>query len=366
MPIRTPLYESQKRLNAKFVDFHGWEMPIWFSSIIDEHNTVRNSVGVFDVSHMGEILVEGKDAEKFVDYILTNSVSKLKEGQIVYSPMCLNNGGIVDDLLAYKFSIDKYLLVVNASNIDKDYDWIISNSKKFNVNIKNISNSYSQIAFQGPKSQELLQQIVDIDLSEISFYEFKHANISKIKCLISRTGYTGEDGFEIYLPPENAKDIYEKLIEISKSVDGKPCGLGCRDTLRFEATYMLYGNDIDENTNPLEAGLKWTIDFDKDFIGKEKIETIKNDGLNRFLRAIEILEKKPVRPGYKILNNNNEEIGYITSAAKSPTTGKNLALGYIIKEYSKIKNEITIDAKGKKLKAIIIKKPFYKGSVKTN
>lgn len=361
---KTPLYDEHKRLGAKLVEFGGWEMPVQYSSIIEEHKTVRENVGLFDVSHMGEILVEGADALNFVDHIITNSVSKLKNGQICYTPMCYTNGTIVDDLLAYRFSDVRVLLVVNASNIDKDYKWISDQSKGFRVSISNQSSKYAQLALQGPKAEEILAKISGVNLSKIEFYHFTTGRINGIESIVSRTGYTGEDGFELYFDAESAVAMWRRILDIGTSYDIKPCGLGARDTLRFEACYMLYGNDIDDTTTPLEAGLKWAVDFDKtEFNGKEVLVEQREKGLKRRLRGLEI-SKGIARHGYKIFAED-KEIGYVTSGTKSPTTGRSLALGYINIEHSKRGTEVEIEIHGKRIPAKIVKTPFYRGSVKS-
>jgi len=362
---KTPLYERHIELGAKMGEFVGWELPLWYSSIIEEHNAVRNCIGVFDVSHMGELFVQGKDAQKFVNYLITNNVEKVPNGKIVYSPMCNEDGGILDDLLAYKFNEEKILLVVNASNTQKDFEWVKTQASSFNVDIINKSDEYCQIAFQGPKSQDQLQKYLkDIDLDSIEYYSFEVIQLEGEEIILSRTGYTGEDGFELYLSPTIVVKVWDKLIQLAKEVDGKPCGLGSRDTLRFEPKMLLYGNDMDENTTPLEAGLRWTVDFNKEFIGKEALLKQKEEGIKRKLVGMEIHDKMPVRHGYEIYKDN-EKIGFVTSGVKSPTLGKNLALGYVSKEFSKSGTMVSIKARNKLLEAEVVKTPFYKGSVKS-
>lgn len=362
---KTPLYERHIELGAKLGEFAGWELPLWYSSIIDEHNAVRNCIGVFDVSHMGELFVQGKDAQKFVNYLITNNVEKIPIGKIVYSPMCNEDGGILDDLLAYKLDEEKILLVVNASNTQKDFDWVRKQSSSFNVEVINKSDEYCQIAFQGPKSQDQLQKYLkDIDLDSIEYYSFKILGLEGEEVILSRTGYTGEDGFELYLSPAIAVKVWDRLIQLAKEVDGKPCGLGSRDTLRFEPKMLLYGNDMDENTTPLEAGLSWTVDFNKEFIGKEALLKQKEEGIKRKLVGMEVHDKMPVRHGYEIFKDN-ENIGFVTSGVKSPTLGKNLALGYVSKEFSKLETIVSIKAREKLLEAEVVKTPFYKGSVRS-
>ncbi|AEX84599.1 glycine cleavage system T protein [Marinitoga piezophila KA3] len=361
---RTPLYDEHVRLGAKMVPFGGWEMPVWYSSLKEEHNAVRNNVGIFDVSHMGEIDIKGKDAVKFVNYLITNNVEKIKPEEIVYSPMLNENGGVIDDLLAYKYSDEHILLVVNASNIEKDYNWIAEKAKDFEVEVKNISDNIAQIAVQGPKAEEMLQEISGVDLKNISYYNFTEGRINGIECLISRTGYTGEDGFEIYLDKEAAVPMWRKLLELLPKYDGKPAGLGARDTLRLEATYLLYGNDMNDEITALEAGLKWAVDFEKDFIGKEGLLKEKEVGIRRRLKGIEMLEKGIPRHGYKVFVGD-EEVGFITSGTVSPTLNKPIALAMLNKPYYKKDTEIEVEIRNKRVKAKVIKIPFYRGSVKT-
>jgi aminomethyltransferase len=360
---KTPLWSEHKRLGAKLVEFGGWEMPLQYTSIIEEHKSVREKVGIFDVSHMGEILVEDVDSVPFVDNLITNSVSKLKNGEICYSPMCYENATIVDDLLAYKFSDTKVLLVVNASNTDKDYEWIKSQKRHYRVKIENVSNNYAQIAFQGPMAEKILKKISGVDLSKIPFYTFTTGQVNGINCIVSRTGYTGEDGFELYFDPAAAIAMWRKLIEIGNN-DVKPCGLGARDTLRFEACYMLYGNDIDDTTTPLEAGLGWTVDFTKpSFNGKEVLDKQKEKGVTKRLRGLEV-DGGIARHGYEIFSED-QKVGHITSGTKSPTLNRSLALGYVDVDHSKMGNNLSVDIHGKKIKATVIKTPFYRGSVKS-
>jgi len=361
----TPLYEKHVENGGKMIEFGGWEMPVWYTSLIEEHKMIREKVGLFDVSHMGEIWVLGEDAQKFVDYLITNNVSKISENEIVYSLMCYENGGIVDDLLAYKYNENKYLLVVNASNIEKDYEWIKKNSSDFEVKVINASEDFGQIAIQGPMTEEILKEHVEYNIENIPFYTFTETKVFGKECILSRTGYTGEDGFEIYLKASDAPYMWDNLLKISKEVGGAPAGLGCRDSLRFEAVYMLYGHEINKDTIPLEAGLKWAVDLEKDFIGKKAVADYKEKGFTRRLRGIEILSKVPVRQGYEIFDTEDKKIGFVTTGLKSISTDRNLALGYIDEGYNKFGNKVKIEVRGKKIDAEIIKTPFYRGSVKS-
>ncbi len=361
---RTPLYQEHIDLGARMVEFAGWTMPIQYSTLKEEHLSVRNNAGIFDVSHMGEIFIEGEDAEKFVDYLVTNDVTGLVPCQICYTPMCNYEGGVVDDILVYKFYHNKILLVVNASNIEKDYEWILKNSEGFNVEIRNESDSYTQIALQGPKAQEILNEISGVDLHNIKYYHFEKGPVDGIECIVSRTGYTGEDGFELYLKNGSSIYLWRKLLEVGKFMGIKPAGLGCRDTLRFEAALCLYGNELSDNISPLEAGLKWTVKFDKDFIGKSSLLKKNEEGLPYRLRGIELLEKGIARHGSELLDENGENIGWISTGYLSPTLQKSIALGFLKPGYRKIGTEIFVAIRNKKIKAKIIKTPFYKGSVK--
>jgi aminomethyltransferase len=361
---RTPLYGEHLRLGGKMVDFAGWDMPLQFDSIIREHNLVRNHAGLFDVSHMGEIEVEGRDAIAFSDYLVTNSVSTLKNGGIVYSPMCNENGGVVDDVLVYRISNRKTLFVVNASNKDKDFNWIDSHVKGFEVSVRDVSDSYAQIAFQGPEVEEMLSDISQIRLNEIPFYHFAVGRVNGIKVLVSRTGYTGEDGFELYTEPEAAIPLWRKILEIGAERGVRPVGLGARDTLRFEACYMLYGNELNDETTPLEAGLKWTVKLDKEFIGRDRLLAQSENGIEYRLKGLEIEGKAIARHGYDVVDGDSK-IGWITSGIFSPTLGKSLAIAYLKKDYWKSDSKVQILIRDKKVSAKVVKTPFYRGSVKS-
>lgn len=362
---KTPLFNEHLRLNAKMVDFAGWAMPLQYSSIIEEAKAVRESIGIFDVSHMGEFFVKGVDTEKFIDKVITNSFSALKSGEVCYSPMCNENGGIIDDLLVYKISPQNAMIVVNAANISKDFEWLKKQAEGYRVEIINVSDETALIAVQGPKVEEILQDISQVILKDIEYYSFVEGRINGIKALISRTGYTGEDGFEMYVKPDASIPLWRKILEIGTTAGIKPCGLGARDILRLEASYMLYGNDIDDSTTPLEAPLSWTVKFDKEnFIGKEALLNQKEKGLEKVLKGFEIQSRSIARHGDKIFKDD-EEVGYITSGTKSPTLGKSIALGYIKKEKAKPGEEFVVKSHKKELKAKIVKLPFYRGSVKS-
>lgn len=362
---RTPLYESYSKYpGAKFIEFGGWELPVHFEAgIIAEHMAVRKNAGMFDVSHMGEIIVEGPDAEKFVDYLVTNDVKGMVDYQVIYTLMCYPDGGVVDDLLVYKYNSKKYLLVVNASNIDKDYQWIVSN-KNCSVSIENISDEIVQIAFQGPKAQEILQKYVSFDLSTIKFFHFKDpVQINGIDCIISRTGYTGEDGFEIYVSSIQGKRVWDYIYEKTRVDNVLPCGLGCRDTLRFEAKLPLYGHEISKDITPIEAGLKYFVKIEKEnFIGKDVLKNQIENGVKRSLKGLEMIDKGVPRSEYKVFKDS-KEVGFITTGSYSPILDKNVALA-LIDSSIKLQDEIFVEIHGKLKKAIVVKTPFYKNTKK--
>ena len=356
---RTKFYNIHKKLNAKIVEFAGYEMPIQYTSIIQEHKTVRHSVGVFDVSHMGEIFIKGDKALEFVQYITVNDASKLFSGRVQYSAMCYEDGGIVDDLLVYKISDDEFLLVVNASNIDKDFDWMKKNNK-FGVQILNRSDDFSLLAVQGPDSLKTLQKISDTKI-ELEYYHFTNMKIAGVDMLVSRTGYTGELGFELYFEGDEfvAEKVWSAVFEAGKEFNIQPVGLGARDTLRLEMGYCLYGNDIDQTTNPIEAGLGWITKLNKpDFIGKQALLKSK-ENITRKLVAMISEEKTFPRHGYDI-SANGRKIGYITSGTVSPTLDKAIALGYVEKDFSAVDTEVNFVVRGKEFPAKVVKLPFVK------
>lgn len=355
---KTKLYNVHQKLGAKIVEFAGYQMPIQYSSIISEHQTVRNSVGVFDVSHMGEFFVRGDNALEFVNYVTINDASKLFSGRVQYSAMCYEDGGIVDDLLVYKLSDKEFLLVVNASNIQKDFDWLSQNNK-FNVELTNKSDDYSLLAVQGPKSKDVIQRACDKNLN-LEYYHFFNAKIAGVEAIVSRTGYTGELGYEIYFQGDEstAEFIWNRIFDAGKEFNIQPVGLGARDSLRLEMGYCLYGNDIDKTTNPLEAGLAWITKLNKNnFLGKEALLNSKSNGLKRKLVALTSEEKVFPRHGYD-LTIDGQKIGTITSGTVSPVLEKPIALGYVNSEYSPIGSTINFLIRGKEYSAKVVKLPF--------
>lgn len=357
---RTPLYELYNKYGGKTIEFAGWEMPVQFEGIIPEHEAVRNNAGLFDVSHMGEIEIKGKDAFTFVQKLLTNDISNMKAGQVLYSFMCYESGGVVDDLLVYKYSDDYYLLVVNASNVEKDFKWIVENKRDLDVTVENISSYVAELALQGPKAQDILQKLVEFDLSEIKFFYFKKdVLINGIRCMVSRTGYTGEDGFEIYTNNENACNLWETIMDAGKEEGLKPAGLGCRDTLRFEANLPLYGNELSENITPLEAGYGFFVKLDKkEFIGKEALLKQKQEGLKRKIVGFEMIEKGIPRHGYEVMVNG-KATGFVTTGYFSPTLKKNIGLAMVGIENSELGSELDILIRNKPVKAKVVSRKFY-------
>ena len=359
---RTALYDAHVKLEAKIVDFAGFEMPISYTSITEEHTYVRTKCGIFDVSHMGEICVRGEDSEKFVDSIFTNDVLSMNDNQVMYGMMCYQSGGVVDDLLVYKFNKEHYLLVVNASNVDKDFEWIVTNNT-FQCKVSNESEHFSEVALQGPYAQTLLQNFTDFDLNEISFFTSKMLTINGSMFLISRTGYTGEDGFEIYGTHDDIVDIWNALLE--KGGDNiSPIGLGARDTLRFEVALPLYGNEISKSITPLEAGLGFAVKLDKgNFIGKDVLVQQKKDKTTRRICGIKLIDKGIIRHGYQVFHED-KFVGEITTGYKSPSTGETVALAMINRPYDKLGTELQVEVRGKMKKVVVRTKKFYNKNYK--
>ena len=356
----TKLNKQNKSLGAKMVEFAGYEMPVQYSSIVAEHKAVRNSVGVFDVSHMGEVFVSGKKALEFVQHITTNDASKLYPGRVQYSTMCYHDGGIVDDLLVYNIDENKYMLVINASNIEKDYKWMIENNE-FGVDISDMSNDYSLLAVQGPASDKVIQKLVKSDI-DLKYYHFRENKIAGVDIILSRTGYTGETGYELYFmgDEKDAENLWSSIFDAGKEFDIQPVGLAARDSLRLEMGFCLYGNDIDATTNPIEAGLGWVTKLDKEeFIGKEILRKEKEEGSKRKLVALISDERIFPRQGYEITINSST-IGNITSGTVSPVLEKPIALGYVNSEFRTPGTKVDFLIRGKEFPAEVIKLPFVK------
>ena len=358
----TPFIEKHIALGAKMHEFAGYNMPIEYSGIIDEHLTVCQGVGVFDVSHMGEFWVKGPKALTFLQKVTSNNVAVLTPGKIQYTCFPNDKGGMVDDLLVYQYEPEKYMLVVNAANIEKDWDWCVSHNTE-GAELENASDHMAQLAVQGPKAILALQKLTDIDLASIPYYTFKVGKFAgEENVIISNTGYTGAGGFELYFYPNVADTIWKAVFEAGEEFDIKPIGLGARDTLRLEMGFCLYGNDLDDTTSPIEAGLGWITKFieGKEFINRPMLEKQKAEGVTRKLVGFEMVDRGIPRHGYELVNSDGEKIGIVTSGTMSPTRKIGIGMGYVKPEYSKAGTEICIDVRGRKLKAVVVKPPFRK------
>ncbi|MFM7388041.1 MAG: glycine cleavage system aminomethyltransferase GcvT [Bacteroidota bacterium] len=356
----TALLQKHLDANAKMVPFAGYNMPVQYEGVNVEHETVRNAVGVFDVSHMGEFFLRGPKALDLIQRVTTNDASVLFDGKAQYSCMPNGKGGIVDDLIIYRISQEEYLLVVNASNIDKDWNWIVSHNTE-GVEMENASDRYSLLAIQGPKAAEAMQSLTQVNLSEMPYYTFVKGDFAGCSDIyISATGYTGSGGFEIYVPNEAAPQVWDAVFAAGESFGIKPIGLAARDTLRLEMGFCLYGNDIDDTTSPLEAGLGWITKFTKDFVDAHTLKAQKEQGITRKLVAFEMVERGIPRHDYRILNANGTEIGKVTSGTMSPSMKIAIGLGYVTKEHSALDSPIYIEIREKGVEAKVVKLPFYK------
>ena len=356
----TALTEKHIELGAKMVPFAGYNMPVQYEGVTAEHLIVRSKVGVFDVSHMGEFFVEGPNALNLIQKITSNDVSTLVDGQVQYSCFPNLNGGIVDDLLVYRFNAEKYMLVVNASNIEKDWDWL-SQFNTEDAKIYNHSDNYSLLAVQGPNASEALQSLTSVDLSAMKYYTFTTADFGGFDdIIISATGYTGSGGFEIYFPNKYAESIWNSIFKSGQPYGIQPIGLAARDTLRLEMGFCLYGNDIDDETSPLEAGLGWITKFTNGFNYSKELQIQKEEGLKRRRVGFEMQERGIARKGYAILDENDEHIGVVTSGTMSPSLKKSIGMGYVKTAKAKRDSEIFVQIRNKKLKAKVVKLPFYK------
>jgi len=355
---KTPFYDRHIAAGAKMVEFAGYLMPVQYQSIIAEHQAVRKSVGMFDLSHMGEFVVRGPGALAFLQKMTTNDVAALEDYKIQYSLLCYEDGGIVDDLLVYQFP-DRYFLVVNGVNIEKDFAWLSAHLPE-DVKLENISDQIGLLAIQGPKAQEVMAQLTSFDLDSLGYYRSAEAEVCGRKILFSRTGYTGEDGFELYVSPADAGTLWDRTITAGQPFNIARVGLGARDSLRLEMKFSLYGNDIDRTTNPIEAGLGWVVKPDKgDFVGREPILRMKAEKPARKLVALEMREKAIPRRGYRV-TRNGAEVGVITSGTHSPSLDKGIAMAYIRREYTKQKTELSVEIRGRSFACEVIKPPFYK------
>jgi glycine cleavage system T protein (aminomethyltransferase) len=351
-------------MGGRMVDFGGWDMPVQYpTGTIEEHLRTRTHAGLFDVSHMGEIDVQGPDAIAFVNRLTSNDVTKLVDGQAQYSALTTPQGTVIDDLLVYRLAADHLLLVVNASTTDKDWEWIRSNHSGESVELKNVSSEYCQLALQGPDAQSILQTLTDLPLGEIKYYHFTHGGVDGVRSIVSRTGYTGEDGFEVYAPADRAEQLWNKILAAGKTdtpTGVLPCGLAARNTLRLEAGMALYGNDIDETTTLLEANLGWICKLDKgEFIGREPLARQKQEGVRRKLVGFEVTERGIARDHQEVVVDG-QRVGQVTSGSPAPFLKKNIGLAYVPIEYAKVDQEIQVDVRGRLVSAQIVKTPFYK------
>jgi aminomethyltransferase len=358
----TPFTDLHIALGAKMHEFAGYNMPIEYSGIIDEHMTVCQAVGVFDVSHMGEFWVKGPNALALIQKVTSNNAAILSPGKIQYSCLPNETGGIVDDLLVYSYEPEKYLLVVNAANIEKDWNWIVSHNT-VGAELENSSDRMAQLAIQGPKAKDTLQKLTDVDLSAVPYYNFtvgKFAGIEQV--IISNTGYTGAGGFELYFYPEYSQQIWDAIFEAGRKFGIKPAGLGCRDTLRLEAGFCLYGNDLDDTTSPIEAGLGWITKFvdGKDFTNRAALEQQKKEGVQRKLVGFEMIDRGIPRHGYDLVDADGNKIGTVTSGTMSPVRKIGIGMGYVKTPFSALGSEIYVDLRGRRLKAQVVKPPFRK------
>lgn len=357
------LSQIHEALGGKMVDFAGFYMPVQYEGVKLEHKNIRENVGVFDVSHMGEFMVQGEEAEAFIQKTTSNDVALLQDGQVQYSCIPNDNGGIVDDLLIYRFSKIKYLLVVNASNIEKDWNWLNSKNDTSAV-LKNISQDWSLFAIQGPNATKVLSKLTDLDLTSMKYYTFKTNNFAGVRdVLISATGYTGAGGFEVYVKNENAIKVWKSIMKAGFSEGIKPTGLAARDTLRLEMGYALYGNDIDDTTSPLEAKLGWITKLDTEFPSVHFLRKQKEEGVTKRLVAFELIDRGIPRKDYEIFAKEGALIGRVTSGTMSPTLGKAIGMGYVSKEYSKVDTEIYISIRDKKIKSKVVRLPFVSPNV---
>jgi len=353
---KTPLNEVEKELGGRMVDFGGWELPVQYGGILEEHEAVRTHAGLFDVSHMGELTVKGPQALALLQKATCNDVAQLTDGRAQYNGLLYPSAGFVDDILIYRIAGDDYFIVVNASNTDKDFEWFQECAKDFDADVRNVSADYAQLAVQGPEAERVLQTMTDLDLAPIKYYRFAQGQVDGAPAIVSRTGYTGEDGFEVYVAPEHGPRIFRKLVDAGV----KPCGLGARDTLRLEAKMALYGNDIDQTTTPIEADLGWIVKLDKgDFNGRDVLQREKAEGPARKLVGFEMIDRGIARHGYTVVDGGRE-VGVVTSGTHSPTLKKAIGLAYLPLDKSAQGTEFTILNRGKETRARVVPTPFYK------
>jgi glycine cleavage system T protein (aminomethyltransferase) len=356
---RTPLYTAHRRAGAKMVEFAGWEMPVQYTGVIEEHQAVRRHAGLFDVSHMGEIEVRGEGALDLCQRVSANDVARMSAFQAQYNLLLNERGGVVDDVIFYRLEPSVFFICVNAANSDKDYHWIREHAGA-NVEVENVGARYAQLALQGPLAAKMLQPLTALNLDEIEPFHFAFADVATIRCLVARTGYTGEDGFELYCDGANAERLWSTLLEAGSPEGLVPVGLGARDTLRLEKAYPLYGHELDDSTTPLEAGLTWVTKFSKpSFIGREALLRQKEAGIARRLVGLELLDPGIARSGYELFKDGRS-IGRVTSGTKSPSLGKSIALGYVASEESRIGNVVEVEIRGRRVQSKLVSIPFYR------
>jgi aminomethyltransferase len=361
---KTALNAMHRRLGAKMVDFGGWDMPVEYSGLIAEHMAVRTGVGVFDVSHMGDILVYGKQALDAVQWISMNDASRLQIGQAQYSALLYPQGTFVDDVIVHRLGENDFLLVINAGTREKDWDWVRQNVSRFHCHAKDVGDYYTQLAIQGPKAAAVVQKLTDVDLSSIRNYWFKHGTVCGIpNTLVARTGYTAEDGFEIYVPSDvpTSERVWDEVMAAGREFGILPCGLGARNTLRLEGKMALYGHEISDTINVFEAGLDRYCKLEKgDFIGRAALEKVRAEGVNRILAGLEMIERGIARDGYKVCSESGEEIGYVTSGSPAPFLKKNIALAYVPPPFSALETVVGVEVRQQRVKAKVVPTPFYK------
>ena len=359
---RTPLFQNHVQQKARMVDFGGWEMPVQYSGVVDEHKAVREAVGLFDVSHMGELNVEGRGAFEFLQAATSNDLSKLNIGQAQYSALLTPGGTLVDDIIIYRRGQDSFFICVNASNTEKDYSWLKSLLPKQGVRLENQSSDYAQIAVQGPLARNLVQEAVDIRIDNLKYYHFAEGKVFGAPAIIARTGYTGELGYELYVPAAKASSIWQGLLEVGVKHGVKPCGLGARDTLRLEMGFHLYGNDMGNDTDILSCGLGWITKLDKgDFTGRDALLKIKEAGLSNVLVGFEMVDKAIGRHGYPVFEtqDSTEIVGKVTSGSPGPSVGKNIGMAYLPKRISALGSHFFVEIRGVRKQAQVVKRPFY-------
>ncbi len=354
---RTPLYETHRALGAKMVEFGGWEMPVQYQGIIEEHRAVRAAAGLFDIDHMGQVRVTGSDALKFLNYLLTANFSAMEINTAKYAVMCYADGGCVDDTFVYRLP-NEWMVVVNAGNRDKDNAWMQAQAAGFDVALQDVSDEFYMLAFQGPQAEAILQKLEPFAVSDLKYHAAREFSLHGARGIIARTGYTGEDGFELFIPNAYGKEIWDAILAAGKDAGAQPIGLGARDSLRFEAKFGLYGHEIDAHTTPLEATLGWACDLNKNFIGRDVLLKQKLEGVTKKLVGFEMLERGIARGGYAISTNGNA-VGVVTSGMYAPTLEKNIGLGYVPPALTKIGTEFDVIIRGKATKARVVKTPFY-------